>query len=165
MSQRVELLTTALTPMTELSVVTNEEFDQLSEARIGQQLGTAHDLPTSLNVVPVLPPLSRQGTLAPLKQNPRFQQLQQQVQNLTNEREALAEERDALTEERNAVLTEGQGLEARHRAIETDLERDRATIVTLNTPLTNTNTALANATAALVNAGRPARPAGEQPPE
>jgi len=35
----------------------------------------------------------------------------------------LAEERDALTEERDDLLTEGQGLEARYRAIVTDLER------------------------------------------
>jgi len=63
------------------------------------------------------------------------------------------------------LLTEGQGLEARYRAIETDLERDRATIVTLNTVLTNTNTALATATAALANAGGLAPPAGERPPK
>jgi len=101
----------------------------------------------------------------PLEQNPRFQQLQQRVQNLNNEREALAAERDALTEERDALITEGQGLEARYRAIETDLERDRATIVTLNTPLTNTKTALASATAALANGAGPAPPAGERPPK
>jgi len=91
--------------------------------------------------------------------------MQQRVQNLANEREALAAERDALTEECDALLTEGQGLEARYRAIETDLERDRATIVTLNTALTNTNTALATATAALANAGGPARPVGKRPPK
>ena len=61
------------------------------------------------------------------------------------------------------MLIEGQGLEAWYRAIETDLERDRATIVTLNTALTNMNTALATATAALANAGGPAPLAGEQP--
>jgi len=123
----------------------------------------ARDLATSLNGLPALASISRQGTPALLEQNPRFQQLQQRIQNLTNEREALAEERDALTEERDALLTEGQGLEARYRAIETDLERDRATIVTLNTGLTNTNTVLATATAALANAGRPAPLAGEHP--
>ena len=48
--------------------------------------------------------------------------------------------------------------------IETDLERDRATIVTLNTALTNTNTALATATHALANARGPPPPAGERPP-
>ena len=89
--------------------------------------------------------------------------MQQSVQNLTNEREAFAEEQDALREERDALLTVGQGLEARYRAIETDLERDKATIVTLNTALTNTNTALATATAALANPGGPAPPAGERP--
>jgi len=161
MSRRVELLTAALTALTELSAVTNDEFDQLPEERIRQQLRTARDLATSLNGLPALPSISRQGTPAPLEQNPRFQQLQQRVQNLTNERETLAEERDALTEERDALLTVGQGLEARYTAIETDLERDRATIVTLNTALTNTNTALATATAALANAGGPAPRAGE----
>jgi len=165
MSRRVELPTAALTAFTELSAVTNDEFDQLPEDRIRQQLRTARDLPTSLNGLPALPSISQQGTPAPLEQNPRFQQLQQRVQNLTNKREALAEERDALTEERDALLTEGQGLEARYRAIETDLERDRATIVTLNTALTNTNTALATATAALANPGGPAPPAGERPPK
>jgi len=165
MSQRVELPTAALTALTELSAVTNDEFDQLPENRIRQQLRTTRDLATSLNGLPALPPISRQGTPAPLEQNPHFQQLPQRVQNLTNEREALAEERDALTEERDALLTEGQGLEARYRAIETDLERDRATIVTLNTALTNTNTALATATAALANAGGPAPPAGDRPPK
>jgi len=165
MSRRVELPTAALTALTELSAVTNDECDQLPEERIRQQLRTVRDLATSFNGVPALPSISRQGTTAPLEQNPRFQQLQQRVQNLTNEREALAEERDALTEERDALLTEGQGLEARYRAIETDLERDRATIVTLNTRLTNTNTALATASAALANAGGPAPPAGERPPK
>jgi len=140
MSRRVELPTAAVTALTELSAVMNDEFDQLPEDRIRQQLCTARDLATLLNGLPALPSISRQGTPAPLEQNPRFQQLQQHVQNLTNEREALAEERDALTEERDVLLTEGQGLEARYRAIETDLERDRATIVTLNTVLTNTNT-------------------------
>jgi len=165
MSRRVELPTTALTALTELLAVTNDEFDQLPEDRIRQQLRTARDLATSLNGLQALPPISRQGTPAPLEQNTRFQQLQQRVQNLTNEREALAEARDALTEERDALLTEGQGLEARYRAIETDLERDRATIVTLNTALTNTNTALATATAALANARGPAPPAGDRPRE
>jgi len=165
MSRRVELPTAALTALTELSAVTNDEFDQLPEVRIRQQLRTARDLATSLNGLLALPSISRQGTPAPLEQNPRFQQLQQRVQNLTNEREALAEERDTLTQERNALLTERQGLEARYRAIETDLERDRATIVTLNTALTNTNTALATATAALANAGGAAPPAGDRPPK
>jgi len=149
MSRRVELPTAALTALTELSAVTNDEFDRLPEHQIRQQLRTARDLATSLNGLPALPSISRQGTPAPLEQNPHFQQLQQRVQTLTNKRETLAEERDALTEERDALLTEGQGLEARYRAIRTDLERDRATIVTLNTALTNTNTALATATAAL----------------
>jgi len=108
MSRRVELPTAALTALTELSAVTNDEFDQLPEDRIRQQLRTARDLATSLNGLPALPSISRQGIPAPLEQNPRFQQLQQRVQNLTNEREALAEERDALTEERDALLTEGQ---------------------------------------------------------
>jgi len=63
------------------------------------------------------------------------------------------------------LLTKGQGLEARYRAIKTDLESDKATIVTLNTTLTNTNTALATATAALANIGGPAPPAGERPPK
>jgi len=165
MSRRVELRTAALTALTELSAVTNDEFDQLPEDRIRQQLRTARDLATSLHGLLALPSISRQGTPAPLEQNPRFQQLQQRVQNLTNEREALADERDALTEERDTLLTEGQRLEARYRAIETDLERNRATIVTLNTPLTNTNTALATATAALANAGGPTPSAGDQPPK
>jgi len=165
MSRPVEHPTAALTALTELSAVTNDEFDQLPEDRIRQQLRTARDLATSLNGLPALPSISRHGTPAPLEQNPRFQQLQQRVQNLTNESEALAEERDALTEEHDALLTEGQGLEARYRAIETDLERDRATIVTLNTALTNTNTVLATATAALANAGGPAPPPGERPPK
>jgi len=78
---------------------------------------------------------------------------------------ARAEKRDAVTKERDALLPKGQGLEARYRAIKTDLERDRATIVTLNTALTNTNTALATATAALANAGGTAPPAGERPPK
>jgi len=62
------------------------------------------------------------------------------------------------------LLTEGQGLEARYRGIEIDLERDRATIVTVNTALTNTNTALVTATAALANTGGPALPGAERPP-
>jgi len=163
MSRRIKVPTTELSALRELSPVTDEEFNQLSEDRVRQQLHTVGDLAVSLNRLPALPPISRQGTPAPLKQNPRFQQLQQQVQNLTNEREALAEERDALMEERDALLTAGQGIEARYRAIETDLERDRATIVTLNTALTNTNTALTTATTALANAGEPAPPAGERP--
>jgi len=164
MSQRVELPTAALTALTQLLVVTNHECDQLTEDQIRHQLRTARDLATSLNGLPALPSIARQGTPAPLEPNPRFQQLQQRVQNLTNEREALAEERDAVSEERDALLTKGQELEARYRAIETDLERDRATIVTLTTALTNTNAALATATAALANAGGPAPPAGERPP-
>ena len=71
-----------------------------------------------------------------------FQQLQQRAHKLTNQRELFGEERDALSEEvdavtekRDALLTETQGLEARNRAIETDLQRDRANIVTLNTRL------------------------------
>jgi len=151
--------------LTELSAVANDQFDQLAEDRIRQQLRTACDLATSLNELPALPSISPQGTPALLKQNPHFQQLQQRVQNLNNERETLAEERDALTEERYALLAEGQGPEARYRAIEIDLECDRATIVTFNTALTNTNTALATATAALENAGGPAPPAGERPPK
>ena len=150
--------------MTELLAVTNDEFDQLPKDRIRQQLQTARDLATSLHGLLALPSLSRQGTPAPLEQNPPFQQLQQRVQNLTNEKGALAEERDALTEQRDVLLTEGHGLEARYRVIETVLERDRATIVTLNTALTNTNTALATETTALANAGGPAMLAGEQPP-
>jgi len=121
------------------------------------------DLATSINGLSALPSISRQGTPAPREQNSRFQQLQQRFQNLTSEREGLGEERDALTQERDALLTEGHGLEARYRAIETDLDRDRATIVTLDTALTNTNTALATATAALANAGGPAPPAEERP--
>jgi len=151
--------------LTELSAVTNYEFDQLPEEQIRQPLRTARDLATSLNRLLALPSISQQGTPASLEPNPRFQQLQQRVQNLTNESETLPQERDALTEERDALLTEGQGLEARYRAIETDLERDRATIVTLNTVLTNMNTALATATAALANTGGPAPPAGERPPQ
>jgi len=107
--------------LSELSAVTNDDFDQLPEDRIRQQLRTVRDLATSLNGLPALPSISRQGTPAPPEQNPRCQQLQQRVQNLTNERGALAEERDALTEERDALLTERQGLEARYRAIKTDL--------------------------------------------
>jgi len=165
MSRRVELPTAPLTALTELSAVTNDEFDQRPEDPIRQQLRTARDLATSLNWLPALPSISRQGTPAPLEQNTRFQQLQQRVQNLTNETEGLAEVRDGLTEERDALLTKGQGLEARYRAIETVLEHVRATIVTLNTALTNTNTALATATAALANAGGAAPPAGERPPQ
>ena len=144
--------TAALTALTELSAVTNDEFDQPPEDRIRPQLRTSRDLATSPQEPPALPSSSPQGIPAPLKHNPGFQQLQQRIQNLTNEREKLTEERNALTEHRDALLREGQGLEAMYRAIETDLERDRATIVTLNTALTNTNTALATATAALANA-------------
>jgi len=165
MSRCVELPTAGLTALTELSAVTYDEFDQLPKDRIRQQVRTARDVATSLNRLPALPSISRQGTPAPLEQNPRFQQLQQCVQNLTNERAGLAEEQDALTEERDALLTEGQGQEGRYTAIETDLERDRATIVTLNTALTNTNTALATATATLANPGGPALPAGERLPK
>ena len=46
MSRRVELPTTALTALTELPAVTNDEFDQLPESRIRQQLRTARDLAT-----------------------------------------------------------------------------------------------------------------------
>jgi len=106
MSRRVELPTAVLTALTELWAVTNDEFDQLPERRIRQQLRTTRDLATSLNGLPELPSISRQGTPTSLEQNPRFQQLQQRVQNLINEREALAEEQDALTEERDALLTE-----------------------------------------------------------
>ena len=122
-------------------------------------------MPLHSKGLPALPSISRQGTPAPLQQNPLFQQLQQRVQNLTNKREARAVERDALSEERDALLTERQGLEARYRAIETDIERDRSTIVTLNTALTNTNTALATTTGALPDAGGPGPQAGERPPK
>jgi len=165
MSRCVELPTAVLTALTELSAVTNDEFDQLPEGRIRHQLCTVRDLATSLNGLPALPPISREGTPALLKQNPRFKQLQQGVQNLANEREALAEEQDAHTKEHDALLTKGQGLEARYRAIKTDLEHDRAIIVTLTTTLTNTNTALANATAAFANTGGHAPPAGDRPPK
>ena len=46
MSRRVELPTAVLTALTELSAVTNEEFDQVPEDRIRQQLRTARDLAT-----------------------------------------------------------------------------------------------------------------------
>jgi len=92
MSRRVELPTAALTALTELAAVTTDEFDQLPKDRIRQKLRTARDLATSLNEVPALPSISRQGTPAPLEQSPRFELLQQRVQNLTNEREALVEE-------------------------------------------------------------------------
>jgi len=92
MSQCVELRTTALTALTEISAVTNDEFDQLPEDPIRQLLCTARDLATSLNGLPARPSISRQGTPALLEHNSRFQQLQQRVQNITNEREALAEE-------------------------------------------------------------------------
>jgi len=46
MSRPVELPTAALTALTELSAVTNDEFDQLPEARIRQELRTAGDLAT-----------------------------------------------------------------------------------------------------------------------
>jgi len=144
---------------------TNDEFDPLPEDQIRQQFRTTRNLATWLNGLPALPSISRQGTPAPLEQNPPFQQLQPRVQNLTTERETPAEERDALTVEPDALLTEEQGLEARYTPIETDLDRDRATIVTLNTALTNTNTALVTPTAALANTGGPAPPAGEQPPK
>jgi len=134
MSRRVELLTAALSALPALSAVINDEFDPPTADPIRQQLRTARDLATSVNGLPALASISQQGTPALLEQNPRFQQLQQCVQNLTNEREALAEERDALTEERDTLLAVGQGLEARYRAIETDLECDRATIVTLTPP-------------------------------
>jgi len=49
--------------------------------------------------------------------------------------------------------------------MESDLERDRATIVALNTALTNTNTALTTATTALANAWGPVPPSGERPPK
>jgi len=114
MSQHVELLSTAFTALTELSAVTNPPCDQLPGDRIRQQLCTVHDLASSLNGVPALPSVSRQGTPAPLQQKPSFQQLQQSVQNLTNEREAFAEEQDAVTEQRDALLTEGEGPEARY---------------------------------------------------
>jgi len=55
MSRRVELPTAALTALTELSAVTNDEVDQLPAERIRQQLRTAHDLATSLNGLPALP--------------------------------------------------------------------------------------------------------------
>jgi len=63
MSRRVELQTAALTALTELSAVTNDKFDRLPEDRIRQQLRTARDLATSLNGLPALPSISRQGTL------------------------------------------------------------------------------------------------------
>ena len=91
MSQCFELPTAALTALTELSAVSKDEFDQLPEDRIRQQLHTARDLATSLNWLLALPSISRQGTPAPLKQNPSFQQLQQPFQNLTNEKAKLVE--------------------------------------------------------------------------
>jgi len=103
MSRRFELPTPALTALTQLSGVTNDEFDQLPQDRISHQLHTARDLASSLNGLPAPHSISRQGTPTPLEQNPCFQQLQQRVQNLTNEREALAKERDALTEEHDAI--------------------------------------------------------------
>jgi len=91
MSQCFELPTAALTALTELSAVSKDEFDQLPEDRIRQQLHTARDLATSLNWLLALPSISRQGTPALLKQNPSFQQLQQPFQNLTNEKAKLVE--------------------------------------------------------------------------
>jgi len=58
MSRRVELPTAALTAFTELSAVTNDEFDQLPEDRIRQQLHTVCDLATSLNGCPALSSIS-----------------------------------------------------------------------------------------------------------
>jgi len=46
MSRRVKLPTAALTVLTELSAVTNDEFAQPPEDRIRQQLRTARDLAT-----------------------------------------------------------------------------------------------------------------------
>jgi len=74
MSPRVELPTAALTALTELSAVTNDEFDRLPKERIRQHLRTARDLATSLNGLPALPSISGQGTPSPLQQNPRFHQ-------------------------------------------------------------------------------------------
>jgi len=72
MSRRDELPNAALTAFTKLSAVTNDEFDQLPKDQIRQQLRTARDLSTSLNGLPALPSISRQGTPAPCEQNPRF---------------------------------------------------------------------------------------------
>jgi len=58
MSRHVKLPTAALTALTKLSVVTNNEFDQLPEDPIRQQLRTSRDLPTSLNGLPALPSIS-----------------------------------------------------------------------------------------------------------
>ena len=101
MSQCVELLTAALTALTELFAVTNKPFDQLSEDRVRKPFRTSSDLAIALYGLSALPPISRQGTPAPLKQNPCFQQLQQRVQILTNQMEAVAEKRMPLL--RNAM--------------------------------------------------------------
>jgi len=147
-----------LAALNELAAVGNDQLGQLTETQIRQQFRSSRDLAVALNRLPVIPPVSRQGTHTPLEQNPRYQQLQRRVQELTNEREGLAEERDNLTEERDALLTEGHGLEARFRTLETDLERERATIVTLNTALTH-----ANARAEAV--GPAVAPAGDRGPK
>jgi len=97
MSRCVELPTAALTALTGLLAITNDEFNQLPKDRIRQQLRTRHDLATSLNGLPALPSISQQCTPAPLEQNPHFQQLQQRVQDLTNETERIACQRTRCT--------------------------------------------------------------------
>jgi len=72
MSRRNELPTTKLTVVPEISAVTNEQFSQLSEDRIIQQLHTARDLTIELNGLPKLLSISRQETPVPLEQNPHF---------------------------------------------------------------------------------------------
>ena len=72
MSRRNELPTTKLTVVPEISAVTNEQFSQLSEDHIIQQLHTARDLTIELNGLPKLLSISRQEIPAPLEQNPNF---------------------------------------------------------------------------------------------
>jgi len=103
MSRRVQLLTAALTALTELLPVTQDEFDQLPEDQIRQQLCTARALATSLTRLLVLPSISRQGTPAPLEQNPGFQQLQQRVQNYPTKGKHLPKNEMHL--QKNAMLS------------------------------------------------------------
>jgi len=58
MSRRVELPTSALTALTESSAVTNDEFDQLPEDRIREQLRPTRDVATSLNGLRAPPSIS-----------------------------------------------------------------------------------------------------------
>ena len=66
MSHQIELPPAVLAALNELAAVGNDQLGQLTETQIRQQFRSSRDLAVALNRLPVIPPVSRQGTPAPL---------------------------------------------------------------------------------------------------